>query len=84
LQDDDNCAMYQLLGSVGTPRQTHFAVLIDHTYSPAIRTLRDEGRYVPGTADDFTHLSYIAPPAEDWRDPSFAGLYPCLDDEEFP
>jgi hypothetical protein len=38
-QDEDDCSMYRPPGSVGTPRVTHFTVLIDHTYSPAIRTL---------------------------------------------
>jgi hypothetical protein len=84
LRDNDDCSMYQLLGSVGTPRQTHFAVLIDHFFQPTIRTVRDEGRYTPSRADDFAFLPYISPPSEDEHLSSFAGLYPCIDDEEYP
>lgn len=69
---------------MGTPRQPHFAVLVDHTFSPAIHFLHGQGPYLPATDDDFALLPYIAPPAEDWRQRSFADLDPCEQDDEEP
>lgn len=84
LQDGDDCSMYQLLGSVGTPQQPHFAVLVDHTFSPAIHLTRGQVLYLPATDDDFASLPYIAAPTEDWRERSFTDLDPCELDEEEP